>query len=41
MATIGCAISHKGTKYIDKCSKSKTKTTQKIQNHRQILFENL
>jgi len=28
MATIGCGISHKGTKHTDKCSNNKTKTTQ-------------
>jgi hypothetical protein len=29
MATIGCGISHKDTKYTDKCSNNKIKTTQK------------
>jgi hypothetical protein len=28
MATLGCGISHKDTKYADKCSNRKTKTTQ-------------
>jgi hypothetical protein len=28
MATMGCGISHKGTKHADKCSNNKTKTTQ-------------
>jgi hypothetical protein len=29
MATIGYGVSHKDTKYKDKCSNNKTKTTQK------------
>jgi hypothetical protein len=29
MATIGCGISHEDTKYTDKYSNNKTKTTQK------------
>jgi hypothetical protein len=29
MATTGCGISHKDTKYIDKCSKNKLMTPQK------------
>jgi hypothetical protein len=28
MATKGCGIRHKDTKYTDKCSNDKTKTTQ-------------
>jgi hypothetical protein len=29
MATVGCGISHEDTKLTDKCSSTKTKTTQK------------
>jgi hypothetical protein len=28
MATVECGINHKDTKHTDKCSNSKTKTTQ-------------
>jgi hypothetical protein len=46
MATIGCGITHKGTKLPDKCRKNKPKQKQKKKNstdtvrrnHRQILF---
>jgi hypothetical protein len=29
IATVGCEISHKDTKYTNKCSNNKTKTSQK------------
>jgi hypothetical protein len=29
MATVGCGISNKNTKYADKCSNNKAKTTEK------------
>jgi hypothetical protein len=36
MAPVGCGISHKDTKYTDKCSNNRTKTTQKQMRKPQI-----
>jgi hypothetical protein len=37
MATVRCRINHKATKHTDKCSKNKTKRTQKkARNNREM-----
>jgi hypothetical protein len=41
MATIGCGISHKYTKYTDKCSKNKTKAHKnKVMKTQTSTFQN-